>query len=201
MDTKASPSMNGSACFLIMPLASHSCTAARKPIKYARLQETPQCSSRRHTTSQYTSLGVVSVDFNIAHLLSKLTEAVCAIYTSDEERAVTIARYLMKDGATTDSHRMFALLSSLCQSPITWYTSGPAQKYILRQIRSIDTDQMAKISSKKGLDGPVNNVGSGEVDLDVCLLMLYGHILFTSTSYTYALGKFSQKRGSFVTEI
>lgn len=26
------------------------------------------------------------------------------------------------------------------------------------------------------------------VALDVCLLMLYGHILSTSTSYTYALG-------------
>ncbi|KAF4120247.1 hypothetical protein GMORB2_3048 [Geosmithia morbida] len=123
-----------------------------------------------------------------------VTWSVCAIYTSDEEKSITIARYLMKDGATTDSHRMFALLSSLCQSPITWYTSGPAQKYILRQIRSIDTDQMSKLSNKEELKGQVNTVNPADVDLDVCLLMLYGHILFTSTSYTYALGYFLRAR-------
>lgn len=83
------------------------------------------------------------------------------------------ARYLMKDGAMSDSYRMFALLSSLCQSPTSWYTSGPAQKYILRQIKALDTVS--------------EDTNSGDTTLDVCLLMLYGHILFTSTSYTYAL--------------
>ena len=30
---------------------------------------------------------------------------------------------------------------------------------------------------------------SANISIDVCLLMLYGHILFTSRSYTYAIGK------------
>lgn len=113
---------------------------------------------------------------------------VCAIYTSDEEKSVTVARHLMKDGATTDSYRMFALLSSLCQSPITWYTSGPAQKFILRQIRFIDTEQMTISSCQPGSGDDANAIDTSSTQLDVCLLMLYGHILFTSTSYTYALG-------------
>lgn len=101
---------------------------------------------------------------------------------------MALARHLMKDGATTDSYRMFALLSSLCQSPITWYTSGPAQKFILRQIRFMDTEQMADLSYQQGFGADANVVDASTTQLDVCLLMLYGHILFTSTSYTYALG-------------
>lgn len=88
----------------------------------------------------------------------------------------------MRDGATSDSYRMFALLSNLCQSPVSWYTSGPAQKYILRQIKAMD----------EAYNGGETNSERGEnwePVLDACVLMLYGHILFTSTSYTYALGR------------
>jgi general transcription factor 3C polypeptide 3 (transcription factor C subunit 4) len=88
---------------------------------------------------------------------------------------------------------MFALVSYLCQSPVSWYTSGPAQKFILRQIKAIDATH-EEVASQMG-DVSLNNkpvVGAGEARrLDVCLLMLYGHILFTSTSYTYALGMFN----------
>ncbi|SPJ81661.1 related to transcription initiation factor TFIIIC [Fusarium torulosum] len=109
--------------------------------------------------------------------------SVCAIYTSDEERCIATARQLMREGATSDSYRMFALLSNLCQSPVSWYTSGPAQKYILRQIKAMD-DVYTEADS--GSDLTQNK----EPALDACVLMLYGHILFTSTSYTYALGYF-----------
>ncbi|RDA82381.1 hypothetical protein CP532_5330 [Ophiocordyceps camponoti-leonardi (nom. inval.)] len=105
--------------------------------------------------------------------------SVCAIYTNDEERCVTIARRLMRDGATTDSYRMFALLSRLIQSPVAWYTSGPAQKFVLRQIKALDASQSHQ---RRHLS---------KSNVDTCLLMLYGHILFTSTSYAYSLSKFS----------
>ncbi|EXK37813.1 hypothetical protein FOMG_08377 [Fusarium oxysporum f. sp. melonis 26406] len=109
--------------------------------------------------------------------------SVCAIYTSDEERCIATARQLMRDGATSDSYRMFALLSNLCQSPVSWYTSGPAQKYILRQIKAMD-------EAYTGDETHSERRENGETVLDACVLMLYGHILFTSTSYTYALGYF-----------
>lgn len=111
-----------------------------------------------------------------------LTFVVCAIYTSDEEKCIATARQLMRDGATSDSYRMFALVSNLCQSPVSWYTSGPAQKYILRQIKAMDE---AYGESEPNEDSAKKR----EPSLDACVLMLYGHILFTSTSYTYALGE------------
>ncbi|KAJ3534831.1 hypothetical protein NM208_g7384 [Fusarium decemcellulare] len=113
--------------------------------------------------------------------------SVCAIYTSDEEKCVATARQLMREGAMSDSYRMFAMLSNLCQSPVSWYTSGPAQKYLLRQIKAMD-DAYTEGTSKS------ISTGDTEPALDACVLMLYGHILFTSTSYTYALGYFLRSR-------
>lgn len=95
----------------------------------------------------------------------------------------------MRDMATGDASRMYALLSSLCHSPVSWYTSGPAQKFILRQIKLIDSN----LGFGEQRETPEGG-GDPSQGLDVCLLMLYGHILFTSTSYTYALGEFCSKR-------
>lgn len=78
----------------------------------------------------------------------------------------------MRDHAlSSDSFRLFSLLCRLCQSSISWYSSGPAQKFVLRQIKAMDAAVMA----------------GREAKLDVGPLMLYGHILFTSTSYVYAI--------------
>jgi len=85
----------------------------------------------------------------------------------------------MRDHVTwSDPYRMFGLLCKLCQTPISWYSSGPAQKFILRQIKAMDNSAMVAATSHDNYD------------LDVTLLVLYGHILFTSTSYAYALRKF-----------
>ncbi|OAA44907.1 Tetratricopeptide-like helical [Metarhizium rileyi] len=120
--------------------------------------------------------------------------SVCAIYTNDEERCVAIARHLMRDGVATDSYRMFALLSMLCQSPVSWYTSGPAQKYILRQIKAIDASHLAAAMRRGGTEESEEAGDTTRLDIDICLLMLYGHILFTSTSYSYSLGYFLRAR-------
>lgn len=120
----------------------------------------------------------------------RLSFVVCAIYLRDEEKCMAVARHLMKDGGMSDAYRVFPLLSNLCQSPISWYTSGPAQKYILRQIKAMDSSlQSAPEDSCRHVVGHDSSLGSLKPELDVCLLMLYGHILFTSTSYTYALGR------------
>ncbi|GAB0138618.1 hypothetical protein EsDP_00006844 [Epichloe bromicola] len=119
--------------------------------------------------------------------------SVCAIYTNDEERCVAIARHLMRDGAVSDSFRMYALVSLLCQSPVSWYTSGPAQKYILRQIKAIDASHETAVL-RRGDNEENERTDSVGLDIDICLLMLYGHILFTSTSYSYALGYFLRAR-------
>ncbi|KAH6603389.1 hypothetical protein Trco_008164 [Trichoderma cornu-damae] len=136
---------------------------------------------RREEAYQVSSLSVEAL----------LTELVCAINTNDEEKCITIARHLMRDGGISDSSRMFALLSKLCQSPVSWYTSGPAQKFILRQIKAIDMSYEAAGNNATGKDDlDQNATAAAKLSMDICLLMLYGHILFTSTSYTYAIGYF-----------
>ncbi|GJC86849.1 transcription factor tau subunit sfc4 [Colletotrichum liriopes] len=120
--------------------------------------------------------------------------AACAIYLSDEEMCVAVARFFMKvRQLDSDSYRMFAALCRLCQSPASWYNSGPAQKYILRQIKIIDASHFATAHTERGHEATVGGrAGTAEAkQLDICLLMLYGHILFTSTSYTFALSKSS----------
>jgi len=97
----------------------------------------------------------------------------------------------------TDTYRMFGALTRLCQSPISWYNSGPTQKYILRQIKAMDYSLVSdearrKYFSEKGSYSAVDESGRPLInkDMDVALLMTYGHILYTGTSYTYALSKY-----------
>ncbi|CRK28859.1 hypothetical protein BN1708_015340 [Verticillium longisporum] len=123
--------------------------------------------------------------------------AACAIYLGDEEMCVAMARFFTKvQQLDSDSYRMFAALCRLCQSPASWYNSGPVQKYILRQIRLIDATQLRSTQPGTQVTIPVDNsTAQGQTrNLDVCLLTLYGHILFTSTSYTYALNYFLRAR-------
>ncbi len=91
---------------------------------------------------------------------------------------------------------MFAAITRLCHSPISWYSSGPSQKYILRQIKAMDyalvsKDEQQKFFSERGAYTAKGPDGEAFInkDMDIGLLMLYGHILFTGSSYSYALSK------------
>ena len=118
---------------------------------------------------------------------------------SDEETCVATARFFMKDYQfTTDVYRLFAAITRACHSPVSWYSSGPSQKYILRQIKAMDYALVDEASREKYFQerGSYSAIGpNGEPfinkDMDIALLMLYGHILFTGTSYAYALSKSS----------
>jgi general transcription factor 3C polypeptide 3 (transcription factor C subunit 4) len=120
---------------------------------------------------------------------------VCALLSNDEETCVTVARFFMKDYQfTTDSYRMFAAVTRMCQSPLSWYSSGPTQKYILRQIKAmdyalVDDTQRGKHFAEKGSYSAQDENGRTLIndDMDIALLMLYGHILYTGSSYAYAL--------------
>jgi len=130
--------------------------------------------------------------------LIQLCWCICALMASDEETCVSVVRFFMKDYQfTTDSYRMFAAMSRACHSPVSWYNSGPTQKFILRQIKLMDFSLMPEHKRQKhyadkgsysvhGEDG----VAIVNTDMDIALLMLYGQILFTGGSYTYALNYF-----------
>jgi general transcription factor 3C polypeptide 3 (transcription factor C subunit 4) len=98
---------------------------------------------------------------------------------------------------TTDSYRMFGALNRMCQSPISWYNSGPTLKYMLRQIRTMDFSLVDETAKKKwATEKPSYTARDGSKllinkDMDIALLMLYGHILHTGASYNAALSKSS----------
>ncbi|KAI1801601.1 TPR-like protein [Daldinia bambusicola] len=124
--------------------------------------------------------------------LIHITWAACALRSRDEETCVATARWLMREYQyDTDPFRMFSALSRLCPSPASWYASGPVQKYMLRQIKLMDraiTAAGAKDSEDE--DGAPSGRSYPSKELDITLLMLYGHILFISNSFTYALNYF-----------
>lgn len=96
---------------------------------------------------------------------------------------------------TTDAYRMFAALSKLMHAPNAWYCSGPEEKYMLRQIKAMDfvfvgAKQRKKMSSEKASyskDGAGKHIVNDE--LDISLLMLYGHMLAAGSSYGFALSE------------
>ncbi|KAI1369100.1 hypothetical protein F5Y08DRAFT_181973 [Xylaria arbuscula] len=127
--------------------------------------------------------------------LIHVTWAACALRARDEETCVAAARFLMRDRQfDSDPFRMFAALCRLCPSPASWYASGPVQKYMLRQIKLMDRALVSGGGEDKDSDEEETRATSGRVypskDLDITLLVLYGHILFVSNSFTYALNYF-----------
>ena len=119
----------------------------------------------------------------------------CALFANDDETLCTVARWFMKDYQfTTDAYRFHAALNRLCQGPNGWYNAGPSQKYILRQIKAMDyplvsenarTKHFAEKASYTARDSNGNLIVNDE--MDVALLVLYGHMLYSGTSYSYAL--------------
>ncbi|KAI0402894.1 hypothetical protein F4802DRAFT_608378 [Xylaria palmicola] len=125
--------------------------------------------------------------------LIHVTWAACALRARDEETCVAAARFLMRDRQfDSDPFRMFAALCRLCPSPASWYASGPVQKYMLRQIKLMDRALVADQGEVTEEDETKANGGRTypSKELDVTLLVLYGHILFVSNSFTYALNYF-----------
>jgi general transcription factor 3C polypeptide 3 (transcription factor C subunit 4) len=122
---------------------------------------------------------------------------VCALISNDEETCVGVARFFMKYYQfTTDSYRMFAAITRMCHSPISWYCSGPSQKFILRQIKAmdyvlVDEEDRQKYFAEKGSYSGQDEHGNVVIneDMDIALLMLYGHMLSSGGSNNYALSR------------
>lgn len=123
----------------------------------------------------------------------------CALIGNDDEMLCNVARWFMKEYQfVTDSYRLFAALNRLCESDNSWYNCGPSQKYILRQLKAVDFSfvgdahrkslfqERASYTTKDSNGNPVH-----AEEMDVALLMLYGHILYAGKSYAYAVSTFA----------
>ncbi|KAI1942976.1 transcription factor TFIIIC subunit tfc4 [Ophidiomyces ophidiicola] len=143
-------------------------------------------------------LTYMSIKFN--------TSVACAIRLQDEEVLATVARWFMKEYQfVTDTYRLFATLSRLCGDPRkSLFHSSPSMKFMLRQVKAIDYTipednstpkadrplptffaERASLSTKDEFGNPM-----AAEEMDVALLVLYGHILYAGNSFTNALNYF-----------
>lgn len=127
----------------------------------------------------------------------------CALIVNDAETLCNVARYFMKKFQfATDSYRLYTSLNRLCNGPRLCFNAAPSQKYLLRQIKAMDYSLLQEGQGKTLLQERPSYTIEGEDDspikaeeLDVGLLILYGHVLYAGTSYVFALSKPSLQRG------
>jgi len=122
--------------------------------------------------------------------LIHLTWATCALHAGDEETCVAVARYFMRNDPCPDAFRIFAALCRAVQAPSSWYTSGPAQKFMLRQIAAMDKHLLQPGKRDVPAVGPATTALRHPERLDAALLVMYGQMLFASTSYSFSLNYF-----------
>ena len=121
-------------------------------------------------------------------------QSACALILRDDETICNVTRWFMKEYQfCTDAYRLFAAFHRVCHCPVSWYNSGPSQKYILRQIKAMDYSLVSEEYRQKHFGEKASYTARDEHgrpiindDMDVALLMLYGHMLYVGTSYANA---------------
>lgn len=121
----------------------------------------------------------------------------------DEEALISEARWFMKEYQfVTDTYRIFAILSRLSGDPHrSLFHSSPNMKFMLRQVKAVDLSLsesgLARIQKQPRYHERIalstrNEMGEmiTAEEMDVALLMLYGHILYSGSSFYPALNYF-----------
>ncbi|KAJ5157041.1 uncharacterized protein N7482_008141 [Penicillium canariense] len=128
----------------------------------------------------------------------------CALRAQDEEALTSEARWFVKEYQfVTDTYRLFSMLSHLAGNPQkSLFNSSPSMKFMLRQIKAMDFTlpdmenkpqpprqsvwrERAALSTKDENGEPIP-----AYELDIALLVLYGHILYSGNSFYPALNYF-----------
>jgi general transcription factor 3C polypeptide 3 (transcription factor C subunit 4) len=138
--------------------------------------------------------------FPYDHLLTH--PLACALRAQDEETLANEARWFIKEYQfVTDTYRLFSMLSHLCGDPHrSLFHSSGNMKFMLRQIKAIDFTmpvdtprpirhsvwkERATLSTRDEAGEPIT-----AKDLDIALLVLYGHMLYSGNSFYPALNYF-----------
>ncbi|KAL8701755.1 MAG: hypothetical protein Q9201_004736 [Fulgogasparrea decipioides] len=122
----------------------------------------------------------------------------CALITSDERTLCNIARWFMKEFQfVADGYRLFSAVNRLCDGRNRWFNCGASQKFVLRQLKAMDSS-LGGQSRQSNLDsdrlplvaGEERHGLDGAAEMDLALLMLYGYILYVGRSFSLALNYF-----------
>jgi general transcription factor 3C polypeptide 3 (transcription factor C subunit 4) len=121
----------------------------------------------------------------------------CALILQDDQRLTDESRWFIKTFPfVTDGYRLFSAVNRFCRGEVTYYNSGPEQKYMLRQIKAMDfallpPEHRATFLFTDGerVKGAQPRGGNPHhlTEHDPALLCLYGHMMFVAATYSSAL--------------
>ncbi|KAL7270567.1 transcription factor TFIIIC subunit tfc4 [Rhizina undulata] len=118
-----------------------------------------------------------------------------AIYVGDSESCSTICRWFMTTFQfQSEAYSLFIASMTMSKNGLEVFHNNANQKYLLRQIKAMD--QSITGISRVGAANLTNVDDEGNAykpkDIDVGLLMLYGHILASGRSYISALNYYTR---------
>ncbi|KAL8738627.1 MAG: hypothetical protein Q9181_000623 [Wetmoreana brouardii] len=116
----------------------------------------------------------------------------------DERTLCNVARWFMKEFQfVTDGYRLFSAVNRLCDGRNRWFNCGASQKFVLRQLKALDSSlggqgRQSNLDSDRVplVTGEETHGLDGAAEMDLALLMLYGYILYVGKSYSLALNYF-----------
>ncbi|KAI9666309.1 MAG: transcription factor TFIIIC subunit tfc4 [Bathelium mastoideum] len=163
-------------------------------LQLAKLQEAEAC---------YAAL-TATVDSTVFHTNEDYMKHVhvcwlaCGLLLEDEQTVCNVARWFIKRYPyTNDAINLFSVVNRLLRCEPNWYNSGPSQKFVLRQIKGMDyalldrkvrdTYGFTEMEKRMYGDPETDDNPHGLTELDPTLLMLYGHLLAVTGSYSNAL--------------
>ncbi|TID14027.1 Tetratricopeptide-like helical [Venturia nashicola] len=134
-------------------------------------------------------------------LLIRNISMTCALILQDNQRLVEEARWFMKwYPYVTETYRLFCAVNRFCRGDVSFFNSGPEQKFTLRAVKTMDFGLLPQEHRLNFLftDGdrvkwsePSSGRNNGNphelVEHDPALLVLYGHMMFVAATYTSAL--------------
>lgn len=124
-----------------------------------------------------------------------ITWLACAIMVGDSESCSTICRWFMTSFQfTTETYSLFTASITASKNGLEVFHNNANQKYLLRQIKAMDQAITGKTRVGAATLTAVDDNGEKYVptDVDVGLLMLYGHILASGRSYISALNYYTR---------
>jgi general transcription factor 3C polypeptide 3 (transcription factor C subunit 4) len=117
----------------------------------------------------------------------------CAIWVHDSESCSTISRWFMTTFQfQTEAYNLFVGALTMSRNGMEVFHNNANQKFLLRQIKimdeSIDGKKRVNAASLTNIDDQGKEFKPDQ--LDMSLLMLYGHILASGKSYISALSAY-----------
>lgn len=141
-----------------------------------------------------------SLNANIWHKDTKITDQLnafafaAAVALRDENRINELSRFFIKRHPyASDAYQLYAAIFRAIQGDTDAYRQGPAQKFILRQVKQMDYALLDEAIAEKFYNFSIQEkksfgVARGKIDeMDPTLCVMYAHVMAAGASYLPAL--------------